>query len=227
MKRYSTAFVVALFIGCPAILLPSTAFRLLVNALEGRRGAAIVAAGLAVGSAFWVFLSRSHAGFWRTLHHETAHAAMAAVLGGRPGSLVVADRKGSLSYSITGPLAAARSFLVTIAPYSISPLSPGIALALAIITPRGRAQLWLAAAFVGLALSAPMLEIDSRQDDLQRSGGVWASACSIWLWAATAVVFLKTLSGMHPAHAILHSYWHAAALAVRVAWAAQDLLTGP
>jgi len=115
---------------------------------------------------------------------------MTLLVGGRPSTLAVKRETGNIQYSLAGPFRGPRNLLITLAPYSISPLAVLVASLFAVVTPKRASEFCLAGAAAGVALVAPLMEIDRKQDDLRRSGSLVAIGCSIWLWAAMTTLLL-------------------------------------
>lgn len=193
-------------VGVPAAMLPRTVRALMLHVAAGRRGAVLIALGLAAGAIGYAALANRSSRFWRVLHHEVAHAVVALLMLARPSSLVVEGGAGHIKYDMSGPLVGVRSFFIGIAPYCISPVALLSGVLLLLVPDR---ETWFVVAMAGatgVGLAATLLEFSPRQPDLGNRGVVFASACALWIWCASVVVLLQCLSSPAPFATLANTY---------------------
>lgn len=191
---FAAAFV--LVVGAPALLLPETLRDLLRRSLSDHQPSAWLLFGLLMGFVANHLLRRGQRfRFLKVWMHEHAHLMMALLLGTAPSSLSAGEESGLFRYRLGGFLPTARAFLITIAPYWISPLLFSPVLLLLIFDPSTNAVRFPLGILLGLALALPPGEIHPRQTDLKRYGLVLPIVAAGWLWAGTVTLSLWVVVG--------------------------------
>jgi hypothetical protein len=189
---YFLACLLIAVAGLPALLSPAVISSLVRDVTSLRQESLVVGAGLLAGGTVYGTLLPS---FWRTLHHELAHLLVAMLVGARPTTLVANEGGGNVRYRLGGPFIDGRGFLISLAPYAASPFAAAVLLAVPVLSAQSPITVFLVSVAAGAAITAPLLELNPRQEDLRRYGLLFAVPVALWLWAGITVVLLSVLAG--------------------------------
>jgi len=193
LERTLVAVLIAA-VGLPAVELVGVGMRLIVGMLHVQGRNPWIFTGLVAGAITFLQLRQNpRIRFLDTLQHEMTHVIAALVVGASPKSVSAMRGSGITHFELGGPARWARQFLITIAPYCISPILV-LPVALAWALPGyERIPLLLLAGLFGIALVLPVAQLSPRQPDLRRYGLVPPLVAALWIWAATLVCTIELL----------------------------------
>ncbi|MCP4655578.1 MAG: hypothetical protein GY856_09190 [bacterium] len=194
LERLIVAVLIAA-VGLPALELVDVGTRLVVGTLHVQGRSPWIFTGLVAGAVTFLQLRQNpRIRFLDTLQHELTHVAAALVLGASPQSVSAMRGSGLTHFELGGPARWARQFLISIAPYCVSPvLLLPVTLAWA-LPGYERIVLLLVAGLFGFALVLPVAQLNLRQTDLRRYGLVPPLVAGLWVWAATFVCTIELLA---------------------------------
>lgn len=205
LERLIVAVLIAA-VGLPAIELIDAGSRLIVGMLHVQGRNPWIFMGLVAGAVTFLQLRQNpRIRFLDTLQHELTHVVAALVLGASPKSVSAMRGSGLTHFELGGPARWSRHFLISIAPYCVSPvLVLPVALAW-VLRDYERITLLLLAGLFGFALVLPVAQLNLRQSDLRRYGLVPPLVAALWVWAATLVCTLELL-GAESMRAVPRAY---------------------
>jgi hypothetical protein len=175
-------------LGMPALMAPTVWSRLASSALRGGEHSVSILVGFLIGGVGYVAIRRFPViTFLDCLQHELSHLGVALALGCSPSELSIRGDGGNVGYTMAGYLGRTRAFLISIAPYWLSPM---------LILPLGLTFIPSASVFMpafisaifGASLAAAVVQIDRRQPDLRKHGVVLPIIAALWLWTGLGAI---------------------------------------